>query len=105
MIVHSNGTVYSATQLAASRRIWAINLDGSGTAAAVYTDAAGTILNAPTAMVELPDGTVLVANQGTAQIDRFTMSGANAAVRYGTTPFIKDAFTTNVNQLLVIRGM
>lgn len=105
VIVHSNGTVYSATQLAASRSLWAINSDGTGAATAVYTDAAGSILNAPTAMAELPDGTILVANQGRAQIDRFNVNGKSAANRYGTTPFIKDAFTTNVNQILVIRGM
>lgn len=105
VIVHSSGYVYSATQTAASRKIWAIASDGSGTATGVYTDVAGTVLNAPTAMVEMPDGTVLVANQGTAQIDRFTVSGTSAATRYGTTPFIKDAFTTNVNQMLIMQGL
>lgn len=105
VLVHSTGYVFSATQLAASRKIWAFPADGSGTATGVYTDVAGTVLKGPTAMAEMQDATVLVANSGTKQIDRFQFNGTSAATRVGSTPFIKDTFTTQVNDILVMRGL
>jgi hypothetical protein len=81
-----------------------LNGDGTGTATAVYTDVSGSVLNGSTAIAELPDGTVLVANSGTGQIDRFTVNGVAAAARSGTGPLIKDAFTANITEILIVEG-
>jgi hypothetical protein len=104
---HSNGYVYvtSSTEPSAGVKLWALSGDGVGAATAVYTDTNGSVLNFSTAITELPDGNLLVANSGTNQIDRFRVDGLSAATRVGTTGFIKDVFTTLVTSIQVIRGM
>jgi DNA-binding beta-propeller fold protein YncE len=106
VILHSNGYLYVASSVspAANVILWALAGDGSGTATAVYTDSSGTVLNLSSSLVELPDGSILIANSGTQQIDKFQVNGLSAATRVGSTAFIKDAFTTLVNAIYVMRG-
>lgn len=106
VIKHSNGYLYVTSNIspALNVKLWALDGDGTGAATAVYTDASGSVLNMSTAIAELPDGTILIANSGTNQIDRFQVDGLNAATRNGTTAFIKDVFTTMISAILVIGG-
>ncbi len=107
VLKHSNGYLYvtSSAEPSTGVKLWALSGDGVGAATAVYTDATGTVLNYSTAITELPDGSILIANSGTNQIDRFQVDALNAATRVGTTAFIKDVFTTLVTSIQVIRGM
>ena len=102
VIIHSaSNLMFVGTQ--GNDRISSLAADGTGTATVVYNDT--TVVNNPTAMVELPDGSVLVASDGTDQIDRFTVNASTGVfTRVGTTPFIKDGFTLSVNEMLVLRG-
>lgn len=105
VIKHSNGFLYivSAVSPAVSVKLFALAGDGSGSATAVYTDISGTVLNLSTAIAELPDGSVLIANNGTGQVDRFQVNGLSAATLVGT--FVKDAFTTYITKIFVVGGM
>lgn len=106
IILHSSGYLYVVSSVAPATnvKLWALSGDGTGTATAVYTDASGTVLNGSTSIVELPDTTVLIANSGTGGIDKFQLNGLAAATRIGTQAFIKDAFTSQVNAMIVLKG-
>ena len=105
VILHPNGYLYVGSQTAANFRIFALNGDGTGTAAAVYTDTTGAIISTPTAMTVLPDGSVLVASSGTKEIDRFTPNGTSAWTRVGSAPFLHDTFTIFVNDMTIMKGL
>ncbi len=97
IIQHSNGLLYYVDQ--GNDRVNSLPASGVGAPTIVWaTDL--TTINNPTAILELPDGTLLVASDLTNSIERITTDG----VRVGSTPFIRDAFTGAVSQMMLIGG-
>ncbi|MCB9027261.1 MAG: hypothetical protein H6625_13150 [Bdellovibrionaceae bacterium] len=92
ILVHSNGSVYYNTW--SDDQIWRANADGSGGVVVFATNL--TILNNPGAMVELPDGTILVASTGTDTIEQFDENG-----NYIGT-FIRDTQSLNVSDIAIL---
>ena len=105
VVYHDSGWVYSIAQT--PRILYAFSAATPTTAGvAVFTDAGNSILTTSTAMAEMPDGTLLIASAGTNKgIDRFQVSGSAAATRVGTTAFIRDVFTAQVNDIMVLKGL
>lgn len=104
VLVHDNGYVYSVSQT--THKLWAFSQTAPTTAGtAVYTDTPGTLLSTSTALAEMPDGTILIANAGTKQIDHFQVNGLSAATRVGSSAFIKDVFSTQVNDIMILKGL
>lgn len=97
VLQHSNGLIYYATQT--DDRVSSLPAAGTGSPTVVWATDLTTISN-PTALLELPDGTMLVASDLTNSIERITTAG----VRVGSTPFIRDAFTGLVSQMMLIGG-
>ncbi|MBX3022967.1 MAG: hypothetical protein KF799_14930 [Bdellovibrionales bacterium] len=97
VIQHSDGNLYLATN--ANHQIVSLPADGVGTPAVVWAANIAVIRN-PTALIEMPDGTLLVASDQTNSIERITTSGTYV----GSTSFIKDVFTGTVTQMLLIGG-
>ncbi len=95
IIAHSNGFYYVATQ--GDDRIYrfAGNLTGSGTT--IYNNIA--VINNPSALLEMPDGSILVASDGTNDIVRIDVSG-----NYIGT-FARDAFSGAVTQMALMPGI
>lgn len=93
IVAHSNGYVYIA-HASATDSVLRINGDGSGTATPVWVGTTGTN---PTAMIELPDGTLLVANDGTNNIIRIDAEG-----NVLNAPFIQDGFTSYVHDMAIV---
>lgn len=98
VLQHSrNGLIYIADQI--NDRVSSLPADGTGSPTTVWaTDL--TVISNPTAMLEMPDGTILVASDLTNSIERITTAG----VRVGSTSFIKDAFTGLITQMILIGG-
>lgn len=97
VIQHSDGRILIATQI--DDRVYWLPSTGTGTAKVLWaTDT--NVINNPTALLEMPDGSILVASDLTNSIERISSSGT----RIGTTSFIKDAFTGNVTQMMLIGG-
>jgi len=97
VIQHSNGLIYYADQV--NDRVNSLPADGTGSPTVVWaTDL--TVISNPTALLELPDGTILVASDATNSIERINTSGA----RVGSTSFIRDAFSGLVTQMVLIGG-
>ncbi|NJL24552.1 MAG: hypothetical protein HC902_04875 [Calothrix sp. SM1_5_4] len=97
VLPHSNGLIYVATQ--ANDRIYSFPSDASGAGTVVW-DTNLTYVNNPTALLEMPDGTILVASDGTNSIERITTDGTLV----GSGSFIKDGFTGLVHQMLLVGG-
>ncbi len=97
IIGHSNGLIYVATQ--ADDRVYSLAHDGTGAATVVWATNTA-VINNPTALLELPDGTILVASDTTNSIERITPAG----VQVGATSFIRDAFSGLVSQMMLIGG-
>lgn len=93
LVAHSNGFVYVA-QTGGTDDILQFNGDGSGSSTSIYTNLA--VINNPTAMVELPDGTLLVASDATNNIVRIDTSG-----NVLNNPYIQDAFTGFVQSITI----
>lgn len=95
MILHSDGRIYVATQQ--DDRVYSLAGDGSGGSTVVWATNLG-VINNPTELLELPDGTILVASDGTNSIERIDTSGNQV----GSTSFIRNGFTGLVTQMLLI---
>lgn len=95
MIFHSDGSLYIAG--GTNSNIYKASATGTG-GASIFNNTA--IISAPSSMVELPDGTILVSSTTTASIERINTVGT----RIGTTSFIKDGFTANVSAMAIIQG-
>lgn len=95
MILHSDGNIYVSTQQ--DDRVYSLAGDGSGGATIVWATNLGVISN-PTELLELPDGSLLVASDGTNSIERIDTSGNQV----GSTSFIRNGFTGLVTQMLLI---
>lgn len=92
IVAHSDGSVYVAATNGTDA-VYKINGDGSGAATTIWT---GATTSNPTAMVELPDGSLLVALDGTNNIIRIDTSGIVIA-----DPFIQDGFTAFVQDMMI----
>lgn len=93
IVAHSDGYVYVAHS-GGTDAILRFNGDGSGSSTSVYTNT--SVINNPNAMVELPDGTLLVASDATNNIVRIDTSG-----NVLNNPFISDGFTQFVQHMIV----
>ena len=93
-ISHSNGNLYIGRQTSD-----AIVQTNAVAASAVDITTDTTIIDNPSAMVEMPDGTILVASDGLNSIERITISGA----RVGNSSFILDSNTTSVSEMIIVR--
>ncbi len=93
VVAHSDGSVYVAT--VQTDAILRFNGDGSGSSTSIFSTLA--VINNPTAMVELPDGTLLVASDGTNNIVRIDTAG-----NVLNNPFIQDGFTSYVQSMIVL---
>jgi hypothetical protein len=92
---HSNGKLYFATQTTADS-IFSGPENLSSTPTALVTNG---IINNPSALAEMPDGSILVANDGTYNIDLIDPD-TGATIQ---SPFIKDSFTSFVTDIMVIQ--
>ena len=92
LLLHSNGSLYYNTW--SDDQIWRANADGTNGVVVFATNT--TLLNNPTAMVELPDGTLLVASSGTDTVEQFDEDGN----LLGT--FIRDTQSINITDMAII---
>lgn len=97
VIQHSDGLIYYGSQT--DDRINSLPSNGTGSPTTVWATNL-TVINNPTALLEMPDGTILVASDGTNSIERITTAG----VLIGSTSFIRDSFTGFVTQMMLIGG-
>ena len=94
VVAHPNGYLYVVTY--GDDSIYRVNEDGTG-ATVIYSY--GVASSNPSAIAVLPDGNLLVANTGIDAIDLFAPDGTLIE-----SPFIKNSFTANVSDLLVVEG-
>ncbi len=94
IVAHSDGYVYVAHS-GGTDAILRFNGDGSGSSTSIFSNL--TVINNPTAMMELPDGTLLVASDGTNNIVRIDTSG-----NVLNNPFIQNGFTSFVQSMIVL---
>jgi hypothetical protein len=101
MMTHSNGSMYVGSQT--NDLIHQVN--AAGTTVTTAWTANTAVMGDPTALAEMPDGSILVASDLTDSVERMSVSASGAALtRQGNGPFIKNAFTTAISAILVIRG-
>jgi hypothetical protein len=96
ILQHSNGLLYVGTQ--GNDRIYSITQ--AGASATIVFNTNTTVMGDPVAMIELPDGSILVASDLTDSIERIDTSGN----RIGSTSFIKNAFTGTMTDMMLIGG-
>jgi hypothetical protein len=96
VLLHSDGKLYVATQ--GDDRIYSFNGDGTGAPVQFWTTNLALVSN-PTALLEMPDGSLLVASDLTNSIVRVATDGS-----YSGT-FIKDAFSGAVSQMVYLSGL
>lgn len=89
-----DGNLYVVTQT--NDAIYRVSENGTG-ATLLYAYGVATVN--PTAIASLPNGNLLVANSGNDSIDLFTSSGTLIQAS-----FIRNTFTTDVSDILVVRG-
>jgi hypothetical protein len=98
VLEHSqDGLIYYVSQT--DDRVYSLPSNGVGASTIVWATNL-PVINNPTAILELPDGTLLVASDGTNSIERITTAG----VHVNGTSFIRDAFTGLVSQMMLIGG-
>jgi hypothetical protein len=93
IVAHSDGFVYVAHS-GGTDAVLRFNGDGSGSSTSIYSSIA--VINNPNAMIELPDGTLLVASDGTNNIVRIDTAG-----NVLNNPFIQDGFTSFVQSMMI----
>lgn len=96
VLAHSNGFLYVATQ--GDDRIYRFNGDGSGVPTVVFNNAAFVL--DPTALVEMPDGSLLVASDGTNTIVNITSDG----LLIGSNYLISDFYTNSISDMIILQG-
>lgn len=96
VLFHSSGQILVATQ--GNDRIYSFPTDCSGSGTIVWNTNT-TRINNPTAMVEMPDSSILVASDGTNSIEQLNLDGTILPAS-----FIRDAFTGLVTDMLVTRA-
>lgn len=94
VVAHSDGFLYVA---ATDDNIYRFNGDGSGVGTSVFFDL--TRINNPTAIAEMPDGTLLVASDATNSIVNIRTDGTVVTL----TTFIQDSFTNLVGDIKILQ--
>lgn len=95
VLAHSDGFLYVATQ--GDDRIYRFNGDGSGTATVVFNNI--LFVSNPTALVEMPDGSLLVASDGTNTLVNISTSG----VLIGTNYLVSDVYTNSISDMIILQ--
>ncbi len=95
VLAHSDGFLYVGTQ--GNDRIYQFNGDGSGTGTVIFNNIAQ--INNPTAIAEMPDGSLLVASDGTNTVVNISTAG----VVLTTTNFIFDAFSNSISDIIILQ--
>jgi hypothetical protein len=95
VLAHSDGFLYVATQ--GDDRIYRFSGDGVGAPTVVFNNAA-FILD-PTALVEMPDGSILVASDGTNTIVNITTGG----LLIGSNYLINDFYTNSISDMIILQ--
>jgi DNA-binding beta-propeller fold protein YncE len=93
VIGHINGKIYVATQ--GDDKVYEFNGDGSGSGTVIFSNI--SVVTDPTALLELPDGNILVASDGTGSIEEISTSGARIA-----SPFIANSFDGSVADMILV---
>lgn len=95
VLAHSDGFLYVGTQ--GDDRVYRYAGDGSGTGTVVFNNIG--IINNPSAIAEMPDGTMLVASDGTNAIVHIRTDGTMVT----GTNFIQDTFTNSVAEIIILQ--
>ncbi|MGE4131569.1 MAG: hypothetical protein AB7F86_08005 [Bdellovibrionales bacterium] len=96
VVAHSDGFVYVATTNGTDS-ILQFAGDGSGSGTTIYS--ATTAWN-PTAMIEMPDGSLIVGSDGSNNIIRMDTSG-----NVLSDPFIQNGFASYVQDMMILDGI
>lgn len=96
VLKHSNGFIYVSTQ--GNDQIYRLNADLTNPTVIWTTNT--TLLNDPSAMVEMPDGNIAVAGATNDTIELIDPDGN----RVGTAPFIKTPDTLNITDMVIWPG-
>lgn len=96
VLAHSNGRIYVSTT--GNDRIYEFNGDGSGAGVVIFNNI-GVIAD-PTALLEMPDGSILVASDGTNSLVRITTDGDLVGP---TNNFISDIFTNSISDMILLQ--
>ena len=94
MVAHSDGNLYVVTQ--GDDAVYVADPDGSN-ASIIYQPGIAELRD-PTAIVEMPNGDLLVSSATTDTIERITTTG----MRVGTEPFIQDNHSLNVLEMIIV---
>lgn len=95
ILAHSDGFLYVGTQ--GDDRIYRFAGDASGAGLIVFNDI--TLNNNPSAIAEMPDGSLLVASDGTNAIINIRTDGSVVT----PTNFIQDTFTNSVADIIILQ--
>jgi hypothetical protein len=95
VLAHSDGFLYVATQ--GDDRIYRFAGDGSGAATIVFNNI--SFVNNPTALVEMPDGSLLIASDGTGTLVNISTAG----LLIGSNYLVGDVFTDSVSDLIILQ--
>lgn len=98
VIAHSDGNFYVGHNLLANSQIVRYPATLVGVPTTIFATNAA-VISTPTALAELPDGTILVASDGTDTIVRINTSGTVL-----NDPFIRNPYTGSVTDILVVPG-
>lgn len=95
VLAHSDGFLYVGSQ--GDDRIYRFAGDGSGVGTTIFNNIA--IINNPSAIAEMPDGTLLVASDGTNAIVNIRTDGTIVT----PSNFIFDSFTNSVADIIILQ--
>lgn len=95
VLAHSDGFLYVATQ--GDDRIYRFAGDGSGAPTIVFNNI--SFVSNPTALVEMPDGSLLVASDGTNTLVNITTAG----ILVGSNYLVGDVYTNSVSDLIILQ--
>jgi glucose/arabinose dehydrogenase len=97
VLAHSDGFIYVATQ--GDDRIYRFPGSGVGAGTVIFNNTG--LVQDPTALLEMPDGTLLVASDTRGAVVHITTGGALV----GTTNFfISDIFTNLISDMIILPG-
>ncbi|MBY0385645.1 hypothetical protein K2X05_10860 [bacterium] len=95
VLAHSDGFLYVATQ--GDDRIYRFSGDGSGVGTIVFSNV--SFIDNPTALVEMPDGSLLVASDGTNTLVNITTSGFLIGANY----LVSDVYTNSISDMIILQ--
>lgn len=95
VLAHSDGFLYVATT--GDDRIYRFNGNGVGAPVTIFNNIA--LINNPQALLEMPDGSILVASEGTNNIVRILTDGTYV----NGIPFIFDLYTNSISDMILLQ--